>query len=327
MENNNETSDTTNFLRIDPTDPTELIRSMPMLTMTTSPSRKNKNPKHNNHRNKNNNNNSNTDENDDPLKRHNKIKSINSALDIMAHIRSLQSIHLYNPRDDTDDEESENNDKEVNKDEEKTRQYMSEDNLGGGIKCVIIDADQIDTKCDNNNNGDLTGGLVMEKEANSSSYHPTTVTVTTSDHGTSRGGGWLSRTKSKLGRLTNELDLSLFRNPVFLFFALSNFLTSLGFNTPFIYIVDQATLKFGADSGADLLLSTIGISNTVGRVILGLISDMKNINRLNLYAALLTICGLATIVEPFLSTYAGYFAYAVVFGVTSGKFKAFETSF
>lgn len=116
----------------------------------------------------------------------------------------------------------------------------------------------------------------------------------------------------------NMIDLSLLKDVVFIFFSVSNFLTSLGFNAPFIYIVDQAQ-KLNIDTNmADLLLSTIGISNTVGRVVLGIISDMKGVNRLYLYASVLTLCGIATVFEPFCTNFAGLFIYSVVFGFTSG---------
>jgi MFS transporter, MCT family, solute carrier family 16 (monocarboxylic acid transporters), member 14 len=123
--------------------------------------------------------------------------------------------------------------------------------------------------------------------------------------------------KSKIGQY---VDLEIFFNIVFIIFAISNFLTSLGFNAPFIYIVDQAlSLKISPEK-ADWLLSTIGISNTVGRVVLGLISNMKGMNRLYLYSIVITVCGIATMVEPFLKGFMGLLIYASVFGFTSGEF-------
>lgn len=113
------------------------------------------------------------------------------------------------------------------------------------------------------------------------------------------------------------------KNLVFIFFSISNFLTSLGFNAPFIYIVDQATNMNIKPELADLLLSTIGISNTIGRVILGIISDIKGVNRLYLYASVLTICGIATAVEPFLVNFTGLLIYTIIFGFTSGNFNFF----
>lgn len=121
------------------------------------------------------------------------------------------------------------------------------------------------------------------------------------------------------GCMKGLIDVTLFADVIFMFFAVSNFLTSLGFNAPFIYIVDQA-IKLGiTETNADWLLSTIGISNTVGRVVLGLISDNKKVNRLFLYAGVLTICGLATMIEPFLSSFTELLIYSIVFGFTSGN--------
>lgn len=121
-------------------------------------------------------------------------------------------------------------------------------------------------------------------------------------------------------KLNKIIDFSLFQDFIFVFFAVSNFLTSLGFNVPFIFIIDQATQISNIDpSHADWLLSTIGISNTVGRVILGLLADMKCMNRLYLYATVLTISGVATMLEPICTTFTGYFLYATVFGFTSGN--------
>ena len=120
-------------------------------------------------------------------------------------------------------------------------------------------------------------------------------------------------------KLNKIIDLSIFMDFIFVFFGVSNFFTSLGFNAPFIYIVDQATNVNIAPSDADWLLSTIGISNTVGRIVLGLIADMKGVNRLYLYSTVLTICGIATMIEPFFQSFTGFMIYSIVFGFTSGN--------
>ena len=122
-------------------------------------------------------------------------------------------------------------------------------------------------------------------------------------------------------KLKNSIDLSLLKNAVFIFFSISNFLTSLGFNTPFIYINDQA-LKLGIEpTKADILLSTIGISNMVGRIFLGIVSNLKGVNRLYLYSVVITICGIATTIEPFCIDFVQLFIYSIVFGFTSGMYN------
>lgn len=87
-------------------------------------------------------------------------------------------------------------------------------------------------------------------------------------------------------------NLSLFKDIIFILFALSNFLTSIGFNIPYLYIVPQAnTLGITSDQ-ASALLSIIGIANTVARIILGYISDKPWVNRLMVYNLCLTVCGI-----------------------------------
>ncbi len=128
--------------------------------------------------------------------------------------------------------------------------------------------------------------------------------------------------KSKLKifkeKLNETIDFSLFKSILFLFFVISNFLTSLGFNVPYIYIVDQATLLNIKPELADLLLSTIGISNSIGRLILGFLGDLKGMNRIYLYSTVLSICGLATIIEPFCKNFISLFIYSIIFGLSSG---------
>ena len=129
--------------------------------------------------------------------------------------------------------------------------------------------------------------------------------------------------------LKTMIDFSLFVDPVFMYFALSNFLTSLGFNAPYIYIVDQATKSFGIDpEKADILLSSIGISNMVGRIVIGYLAGLKKMNRVYLYSTVLTICGIATMIEPFAHylpgitwQYFGLFLYCLTFGFFSGNKK------
>lgn len=121
-------------------------------------------------------------------------------------------------------------------------------------------------------------------------------------------------------KMKQYIDLTIFADVIFIYFAVSNFLTSLGFNAPYIYIVDQA-IKLGINEGkAAWLLSTIGISNTFGRIVLGSLADLKSVNRLYLYSTVLTIAGLATMIEPFLLNFTGLFIYAIVFGFTSGGY-------
>lgn len=87
------------------------------------------------------------------------------------------------------------------------------------------------------------------------------------------------------------LDFSLLKDPIFILFTLSNFCTSIGFNVPYVFLVSRAELLGITTKNASYLLSTIGIANTVGRIVLGYIADKPWVNRLWVYNVCLTTCG------------------------------------
>ena len=70
--------------------------------------------------------------------------------------------------------------------------------------------------------------------------------------------GLIEEKKSFKEIVQSFIDFSLFYDLIFMYFAASNFLTNLGFNAPYIFIVDQA-ISLGVEKHkADILLSTIG---------------------------------------------------------------------
>lgn len=115
------------------------------------------------------------------------------------------------------------------------------------------------------------------------------------------------------------LDISLLQSPSFMLLALSGFLTMMGFFVPFLYLKDRATSN-GMDEGyASFTISVIGISNTIARIICGLLSSF-NINALYLNNVTITIGGVATILSGYAFTTLYQFSYAATFGVAIGKF-------
>jgi len=71
--------------------------------------------------------------------------------------------------------------------------------------------------------------------------------------------------KHSLGQM---LDMELLRNPIFMLFGVSNVLTSLGTNAPLIFLPHRAEIM-GID-GEAWLLASFGVSNTIGRLIIGI---------------------------------------------------------
>ena len=68
------------------------------------------------------------------------------------------------------------------------------------------------------------------------------------------------------------------------------------------------------------LISTIGFANTLSRIISGVVSDYKFINRLYLFSVALAICGLSTGLMAVSNYVEVLFALTIVFGLCVGKY-------
>lgn len=116
------------------------------------------------------------------------------------------------------------------------------------------------------------------------------------------------------------LDPSLTADWVFILFTVSNFLTSLAFQVPYIFLPDRAEKQLEIEpKDAAFLLSIVGIANVVGRLVFGFLSDRPQINRLWLYNAAVTVAGAAMSVSVLCQSYATLAAFATVFGLFIGK--------
>ncbi|XP_032529761.1 monocarboxylate transporter 12 [Danaus plexippus] len=130
--------------------------------------------------------------------------------------------------------------------------------------------------------------------------------------------GWLPCSEESKAALAEMLDISLLVDPVFILFALSNFLTSIGFYIPYVYTVPMSA-ALGIENSA-YLISIIGASNLVGRIILGYISDKPWVNRLLAYNVCLTIAGISTAMAMACWEFWGLALYATMFGFTIGAY-------
>lgn len=130
--------------------------------------------------------------------------------------------------------------------------------------------------------------------------------------------GWLPCSEESKAALSEMLDVSLLVDPVFILFALSNFLTSIGFYIPYVYTVPMSE-KLGIENPA-YLISIIGASNLIGRIILGYISDKPWVNRLLAYNVCLTIAGISTALAMVCWEFWGLAMYATAFGFNIGAY-------
>lgn len=88
------------------------------------------------------------------------------------------------------------------------------------------------------------------------------------------------------------INFGLLTDPIFVVFVLSNFSTCLGFYVPYFCLADKAKMLGLSTEDASYLLAIIGIANTIGRIVLGYISDLACVNRLWVYNICLFCCGI-----------------------------------
>ncbi|KAJ1524199.1 hypothetical protein ONE63_010720 [Megalurothrips usitatus] len=121
--------------------------------------------------------------------------------------------------------------------------------------------------------------------------------------------------------LSEMLDMSLFRDIIFMLFTISNFLTSVGFYMPYAYISAYGEKTVGLSKlESSLLVSVIGIANLIGRLVLGYVSDKPWVNRLLVYNLSLTIAGVGTVLVVVCNDFWSLAIYASVFGFTIGAY-------
>ena len=67
------------------------------------------------------------------------------------------------------------------------------------------------------------------------------------------------------------------------------------------------------------VVSSIGITNTIGRIVCGAITSLPGVNALMINNIALTIGGIATIFSGFSLSLGFQFTYAIIFGIAIGK--------
>nr|CAD7258270.1 unnamed protein product [Timema shepardi] len=125
--------------------------------------------------------------------------------------------------------------------------------------------------------------------------------------------------------LGTMLDFSLFKSPTFLILAVSGFITMMGFYVPFIYLTDRAELSGMERDLAMFLVSCIGITNTIGRVMCGIVSSIPGMNALFINNTALTLGGAATILSGVSMSVTYQYAYAVIFGLSIACFASLRS--
>uniref|UniRef100_T1H2F2 Major facilitator superfamily (MFS) profile domain-containing protein n=1 Tax=Megaselia scalaris TaxID=36166 RepID=T1H2F2_MEGSC len=107
--------------------------------------------------------------------------------------------------------------------------------------------------------------------------------------------------------------------------ACSGFLTMMGFYVPFIFAVPRAQSGGMEESSANLIVSAIGVSNTVSRIACGILSSFPSVSPLLLNNIAITAGGVYTFFSGVSLSSAYQYGFAAVFGVCIACFSALRS--
>ncbi|XP_052760817.1 monocarboxylate transporter 12-like isoform X2 [Mya arenaria] len=112
----------------------------------------------------------------------------------------------------------------------------------------------------------------------------------------------------------------LLKDSRLLLFMAFSFMISLGFFIPFSFIPDEAVNTGMSKYQAIWLMSSIGISNTVSRILIGWIGDRNCVNRPVMLVAVVANAGLSIAAVPFLPSFAAKLFIVAAVGFFLGGF-------
>lgn len=121
--------------------------------------------------------------------------------------------------------------------------------------------------------------------------------------------------KAARDTLKQMTDLSLLREPSFFIPCLANLFGAIGLFIPFVYSTDRAISHGVERQQAAFLLSIIGITNTLGRILAGFVADLKHVSPLLLHNLALVAGGLSCILSMFCVDYSLMCFFAAFFGL------------
>jgi MCP family monocarboxylic acid transporter-like MFS transporter 14 len=111
------------------------------------------------------------------------------------------------------------------------------------------------------------------------------------------------------------------RSPTYFLLALSGFFTVLGYFVPSGFLTDKAEVELSIPRDkAQYLPVAIGATNTVGRVVFGILANSERARySLAVTNGALVLGGTATILTIWATSYVHLLLYALLFGLVLGK--------
>ncbi|CAH1792529.1 unnamed protein product [Owenia fusiformis] len=115
-------------------------------------------------------------------------------------------------------------------------------------------------------------------------------------------------------------NIDIFRSLDFLLLCLNNLLFSFGLSGVYSHLSEYSLVMGIGGPESSMLFSVIGISNLIGRFMIGFIGSHPVTNAILLYIGAFSVSAIATLCLPLFTQYGTLISYAVIFGWSSASF-------
>jgi len=115
--------------------------------------------------------------------------------------------------------------------------------------------------------------------------------------------------------LLSMLGVEIFKDGCYDLLLLSGVIGFLGFFAPFMFLGAFAQVNKIDSSSAAFLISLIGIANTFGRPVFGMLVSLKILDSVRVMNVSIIVAGLSTMALPFLTSYWAMAVYCLLFGL------------
>ena len=112
----------------------------------------------------------------------------------------------------------------------------------------------------------------------------------------------------------------LLRNPILLLYAITLSLCDSSYGNVYMFIPPHATMAGFSSSKGALLISVIGITQAVSRLVVGCFADLNIFDKKHIYQCAMFVCGATFCVMPFIHDYVLLAAVGVVCSLSAGSF-------
>ena len=135
------------------------------------------------------------------------------------------------------------------------------------------------------------------------------------------GTGKEDEQRKSRGEVANEdevaLVAALFSREMVIYYFTQ--LTLLGVFATYMYQKDRLVIYFGlSEEDANAIFAILGLSNSVGRLLFGILVDLFRRRALFILTAASLANALSVLVSPYLPSFAGQVVFTLVFGATFG---------